>query len=123
MGPWVFVEQETRWSVTIMQERLFPQAPARAVQPQRPDIPPRHRSAALGPFTCHSLLESMFREARRLPCLFEHYFYVHIITCSKDSASRRLASPVHQEPGGGRGPMIWRRPPNPIPLPELEPRF
>jgi hypothetical protein len=30
-----------------MQERLFPQAPARrAVQPQRLDIPPRHRSAA-----------------------------------------------------------------------------
>jgi hypothetical protein len=68
-------------------------------------------------------LSSQHQDARRLQCLFERYFYVHIIICSKDSASCRLASPVHQEPGGGRGPMIWRRPPNPIPLPELEPRF
>lgn len=46
-----------------------------------------------------------------------------LLLVHKDSVSRPLISLVHQEPGGGRGPMIWRRPPNPIPEPELEPRF
>jgi hypothetical protein len=80
-------EQGTKWSVTIMQERLFPPAPARPLQPQRLEkYPYVIGSAAHGPFHMSNNVRVKSPNARRLPCLFERYFYVHIITCSKDSA-------------------------------------
>ena len=80
-------EQGTKWSVTIMQERLFPPAPARPLQkPQRLEkYPYVIGSAVHGPFTCQTMLESTSKcQMTAMP--FEQYFYVHIITCSKDSA-------------------------------------
>lgn len=79
-------EQGTKWSVTIMQERLFPPAPARPLQPQRlQKYPYVMGSAAHGPYSHVKLLESTSK-CQTTAMSFEQFFYVHIITCSEDSA-------------------------------------
>lgn len=95
------------------------------MHPQRLEIPLRHRSAgawAISHVIC-SLLEINIKMPDGCNVFSNATSMYTLLLVQKDFASRRLVSPVHQEPGGGRGPMIWRRPPNPIPLPELEPRF
>jgi hypothetical protein len=118
-------EQGTKWSVTIMQERLFPHAPCpRSCSLKDSKYPYVTGQPALGPFTCHLFVARINIKMPDGCNVFSNATSIYtLLLVQKDSASRRLVSLVHQEPGGGRGPMIWRRPPNPIPLPELEPRF
>jgi hypothetical protein len=96
-------EQGTKWSVTIMQERLFPHAPCpRSCSLKDSKYPYVTGQQRLGPFTCHLFVYSnQHQDARRLQCLFECYFYVHIITRSKRPC---ISSSCFACPSG-----TWRR--------------